>query len=90
MRKESSSEHVRKLAVLHQNQLAVQGLKKLVLDVVIPQDGITCLMENISVMLALITCIAAAKMAMKPIQNGNMTGAQTVKGKPALKCMFQK
>ena len=28
------------------------------LDVVIPQDGITCLMENISVMLALITCIA--------------------------------
>ena len=32
--------------------------KIVVLGVVIPQDGITCLMENISVMLALITCIA--------------------------------
>ena len=32
----------------------------------------------------------AARMAMKPTQNGNMIGALMVKGKPALKCMFQK
>ena len=30
---------------------------KAVLDVVIPRDGITCLMGNISVMPVLITCI---------------------------------
>lgn len=32
----------------------------------------------------------AVRMAMKPTQNGSMTGALMVKGKPALKCMFQK
>ena len=32
----------------------------------------------------------AARMAMKLTRNGNMTGALTVNGKPALKCMFQK
>lgn len=71
MKKEGNLEHVRKLAVQPVDQLAVQDLMKPVLDVVIPRDGITCLMGNISVMPVLITCIGALKMAMKHTPNGN-------------------